>query len=106
MSQTVQLAVELPTGETAAEEQYRCVHRWIPARRANWHSEEMALRRVLQAGHPCLFQILKRSVREQKLLNRTDIGATTKNANRGAALARTPAASSTSVHALLLNCDP
>jgi hypothetical protein len=58
----LQVAVDLPTGETPAEEHYRCVHRWIQARRANRHSEEMALRRALQAGHPGLFQILKRSI--------------------------------------------
>jgi hypothetical protein len=58
----LQLAVSLPTGNTPAEENYRCVHRWIQARRANQPDEEMALRKTLQASHPALFQYLKRSV--------------------------------------------
>jgi len=58
----LQLAVDLPTGNTPAEEHYRCVHRWIQARRANRHSDELALRKVLQAGHPTLFRYLKQSV--------------------------------------------
>jgi hypothetical protein len=57
----LQLAEELATG-TPAEESYRCVHRWIHARRARQQSEELALRKSLQAGHPALFRVLKRSV--------------------------------------------
>jgi hypothetical protein len=57
----LQLAEELATG-TAAEESYRCVHRWIHARRARQQSEELALRKSLQASHPALFRVLKRSV--------------------------------------------
>jgi hypothetical protein len=57
-----QLAADLPTGNTPAEENYRCVHRWIQARRANRHSDEMALRKTLQANHPVLFRYLKHSV--------------------------------------------
>jgi hypothetical protein len=59
---TQQLAVDLATGNTPAEEHYRFVHRWIQARRANRHSEEMALRKALQASHPTLFHYLKQSV--------------------------------------------
>jgi hypothetical protein len=58
----LQLAVDLPTSDTPAEENYRCVHRWIQARRTNRHSEEMALRKALQANHPALFRYLKRTV--------------------------------------------
>jgi hypothetical protein len=58
----LQLAEDLPTGNTPAEEHYRCVHRWIQARRANRHGEEMALRKTLEASHPSLFHLLKRSV--------------------------------------------
>ena len=56
-----QLSVDLPRGNSAAEEQYRCVHRWIHAHRAH-QPEEMELRRTLQRSHPVLFAVLKRSV--------------------------------------------
>jgi hypothetical protein len=58
----LQLPVDLPTANTPGEENYRCVHRWIHARRANRHSDEMALRKALQANHPTLFRYLKQSV--------------------------------------------
>jgi hypothetical protein len=58
----LQLGVDLPAGRTPAEEHYRCVHRWIHARRANRYSDEMALRKILQADHPVLFEYLKQSV--------------------------------------------
>ena len=58
----LQLPVDLATAGTPAEENYRCVHRWIHARRANRHSDEMALRKALQANHPTLFRYLKQSV--------------------------------------------
>jgi hypothetical protein len=57
----LQLAEDLATG-TSAEEPYRCVHRWTHARRARQQSEELALRKSLQAVHPALFRVLKRSV--------------------------------------------
>ena len=55
------LAEDLATG-TPAEESYRCVHRWIHARRARKQTEELALRKNLQALHPALFRVLKQSV--------------------------------------------
>jgi hypothetical protein len=58
----LQLPVDLPLGSTPAEEAYRTVHRWIDARRANRTTDEMALRKALQANHPVLFRCLKRSV--------------------------------------------
>jgi len=57
-----QLSVDLPRGNSPAEERYRCVHRWIHAHRAHRQDEEMALRRSLQQSHPVLFGVLKRSV--------------------------------------------
>lgn len=57
-----QLAADLPTGDTPGEEHYRCVHRWIQARRAGRADEEMALRKTLQASHPALFRYLKAQV--------------------------------------------
>lgn len=57
-----QLALDLPTGNTPGEEHYRCVHRWIQTRRAGQATEEMALRKRLQANHPALFRYLKASV--------------------------------------------
>lgn len=57
----LQLAEDLATG-TSAEQAYRCVHRWIHARRARQQSEELALRKSLQVLHPALFRVLKRSV--------------------------------------------
>jgi hypothetical protein len=57
----LQLAEELATG-TVAEESYRCVHRWILARRARQQGAELALRKSLQTTHPALFAVLKRSV--------------------------------------------
>jgi hypothetical protein len=57
-----QLSVELPHGNSPAEENYRCVHRWIHAHRAHQQQEEIALRRSLQHSQPVLFGLLKRSV--------------------------------------------
>jgi hypothetical protein len=58
----LQLALNLALGNTPAEENYRTVHRWIDARRANRTGDELALRKTLQADHPLLFRYLKRSV--------------------------------------------
>lgn len=55
------LAEDLATG-TPAENSYRCVHRWIHARRARKQADELALRKSLQAIHPALFRVLKQSV--------------------------------------------
>lgn len=57
-----QLALDLPTGETSGEANYRVVHRWLDARRDGRHGEEMALRKTLQMSSPMLFRYLKRSV--------------------------------------------
>lgn len=57
-----QLPADLPAGDSAGEEHYRIVHRWILARRTQRQAEEMALRKTLQAGNPALFQCLKRCV--------------------------------------------
>lgn len=54
------LAEDLPAADTPQEQQYRCVHRWIHARRAGRQEEEMSLRKTLQAHHPAAFQLLKR----------------------------------------------
>jgi hypothetical protein len=58
----LQLARDLPIGNTPAEETYRTVHRWIDARRANRSADELALRKTLQADHPVLFRYLKQNV--------------------------------------------
>jgi hypothetical protein len=55
------LAEDLATG-APAEESYRCVHRWIHARRARKQTDELALRKNLQSLHPALFRVLKQSV--------------------------------------------
>ena len=55
------LAEDLATG-TPAENSYRCVHRWIHARRARKQADELALRKNLQTIHPALFRVLKQSV--------------------------------------------
>jgi hypothetical protein len=60
----VQLPADLPVRSSPAEDNYRCVHRWIQARRANRAAEELALRKTLQATHPTLFEVLKQSVRK------------------------------------------
>jgi hypothetical protein len=57
----LQLAEDLATG-TPADDAYRCVHRWVHARRARKHDEELSLRKTLQSVHPELFNLLKRSV--------------------------------------------
>jgi hypothetical protein len=57
-----QLSVDLPRGTSPAEENYRCVHRWIHAHRMHQRDEEMALRKQLQQSHPVLFGVLKRTV--------------------------------------------
>ena len=56
-----QLAEDLPMGRTPGEESYRCVHRWINARRSGRTREEMSLRRTLQSTNPALFACLKRA---------------------------------------------
>ncbi len=60
----LQLANDLPAGETDASQGYRCVHRWTQARRAKNTSEELAVRKALQASHPALFEVLKQTVRK------------------------------------------
>jgi hypothetical protein len=57
-----QLGIDLPTGDTAAEQAYRTVHRWIDARRSKCSADELTLRKTLQAQHLLLFQYLKRVV--------------------------------------------
>lgn len=57
-----QLSVDLPRGNSASEENYRCVHRWIHAHRTHRRDEEIALRKQLQQSHPVLFAVLKRTV--------------------------------------------
>jgi hypothetical protein len=57
-----QLAEDLPSGDTPGEQHYRCVHRWLQARRAHRVQEELALRRELHAAQPMLFQKLKSTV--------------------------------------------
>jgi hypothetical protein len=57
----LQLAEDLATG-TQAQDAYRCVHRWVHARRARKQDEELSLRKTLQSVHPELFNLLKRSV--------------------------------------------
>jgi hypothetical protein len=57
----LQLAEDLATG-TPADDAYRCVHRWVHARRARKHDVELSLRKTLQSVHPELFNLLKRSV--------------------------------------------
>ena len=54
-----QMSIELAQTKTAGEEHYRCVHRWLEARRAQKKDEELAQRKALQAGHPLLFRYLK-----------------------------------------------
>ena len=57
-----QLPEDLPPGESASEEHYRCVHRWIQARRTRQSAEELALRRELQVRQPMLFDKLMSTV--------------------------------------------
>lgn len=56
------LPLDLPSGHSAGENHYRCVHRLIHARRTGRRDEEMAQRKVLMLGHPLLFQWLKSSI--------------------------------------------
>jgi hypothetical protein len=58
----LQLAEDLPPAATAAEENYRVVHRCLKARRARRQEEELKQRKILQTSHPTLFQLLKTSV--------------------------------------------
>lgn len=53
-----QLPLDLPIERTPGEEHYRCVHRLLAARREQRSSDEMALRKALQAGQPVLFRAL------------------------------------------------
>lgn len=54
-----QMAIDLARTDTAGEQHYRCVHRWLEARRAQKKDDELAQRKALQAGHPLLFRYLK-----------------------------------------------
>ena len=54
-----QMALDLARTGTAGEQHYRCVHRWLEARRAQKKDDELAQRKALQAGHPLLFRYLK-----------------------------------------------
>lgn len=54
-----QMGIELARTGTPGEEHYRCVHRWLEARRAQKKKDELAQRKALQAGHPLLFRYLK-----------------------------------------------
>ncbi len=57
-----QLPADLPTGTTRGEAHFAQVHRWLHARRAQRHDEELELRRMLQTSSPFLFRFLKRTV--------------------------------------------
>lgn len=54
-----QLGIDLPPAQTPGEENFRCVHRWIQARRAQKKDEDLAQRKALQASQPMLFRYLK-----------------------------------------------
>ncbi|MBM0103222.1 hypothetical protein JM946_00615 [Steroidobacter sp. S1-65] len=54
-----QMSIDLARTETPGEEHYRCVHRWLEARRTQKKEDELAQRKILQAGHPLLFRYLK-----------------------------------------------
>jgi hypothetical protein len=60
-----QLAGDLATGTSRGEQSYRCVHRWIDARRAGRNGDDMALRKTLQALSPRLLYFLKRTIRPE-----------------------------------------
>ena len=53
-----QLPCDLPPGDSAAEEHYRLVHRWLAARTAGRTAHELALRRQLKESQPALFACL------------------------------------------------
>jgi len=57
----LQLAEDLPPGDTPAETHYRTLHACIRARRARHQEEELRLRKTLQSSHPALFKLLKGS---------------------------------------------
>lgn len=54
-----QMSIDLARTNTPGEEHYRCVHRWLEARRADKKEDELAERKALQASHPLLFRYLK-----------------------------------------------
>lgn len=55
----LQLASDLPSADTAAEQVYRVVHNCLSARRARRQDEDLKQRKILQARHPALFQLLR-----------------------------------------------
>lgn len=57
-----QMEIDLAQTQTPGEEHYRCVHRWIEARRLQRKDEELAQRKALQNSHPLLFRYLKSMV--------------------------------------------
>ena len=48
-----------PSGDSPAENTFKCVHRWLQARRAKRTSEELELRKALRVHHARLFECLK-----------------------------------------------
>jgi hypothetical protein len=58
----LQLAQDLAPSDTAAEDNYRTVHRCLMARRARRAADELNERKTLQTTNPALFQLLKTSV--------------------------------------------
>jgi hypothetical protein len=54
-----QLGIDLAQTQTPGEERYRCVHKWIDARRAQKRDDELAMRKALQVSQPMLFRYLK-----------------------------------------------
>ena len=54
-----QMTIDLARTHSVGEEHYRCVHRWLEARRAQKKDDELAQRKALQAAHPLLFRYLK-----------------------------------------------
>ncbi len=57
-----QLPAELSPGNTATQEHYRLVHRWLAARAAGREAQDLALRRQLKERQPALFASLLRSL--------------------------------------------
>jgi hypothetical protein len=59
---TQRVAGDLAAGETRGEVCFRCVHRWVIARRERRVDDDIALRKVLKDCHPGLFRYLKQCV--------------------------------------------
>ena len=53
------ISEDWPSGDTPAENTFKCIHQWVQARRAKQSARELELRKELRTRHARLFECLK-----------------------------------------------